>query len=207
MSQMGFYCCWEEGGWVGNGRGDVGRYVQSAMRGAVTKSYKASWAAACVMAINAGEYALRRDEVGVLSMVAEWSWVQRMITILVGGAAQATRAVVASYGSTTTTTPPTKLWYYMAGGGRGGPIVIPHPDDDGAGSANANDNNNAPLPPPKKTMATPRGGRAMGQQRCQMTTGRRQRRAGMRSQGTQRARLVVEERAICVQRRMAWVGS
>jgi hypothetical protein len=30
------------------------------MRGAVAKSYKASWAAGCVAPVNAGEYALRR---------------------------------------------------------------------------------------------------------------------------------------------------
>ena len=34
------------------------------MRGTVAKSYKASWAAACVAAINAGEYALRRVQGG-----------------------------------------------------------------------------------------------------------------------------------------------
>ncbi len=44
----------------GDGGGNMGRYVRSAMRGAVAKLYKASQAAARVAAINAGEYALRR---------------------------------------------------------------------------------------------------------------------------------------------------
>jgi hypothetical protein len=44
----------------GNGGGNVGRYDQLAMRDAVVKSYKASWAAARIAAVNAGEYALRR---------------------------------------------------------------------------------------------------------------------------------------------------
>ncbi len=94
---------------------------------------------------------------GALLMAAAWSWVQRTITILVGGAAWATRAVVALYGLTTMTTSPTKLWYYMAGGGRGGPVVIPHPDNDNAGSTNANNDNNAPPPPQKNDGNAPRG--------------------------------------------------
>jgi hypothetical protein len=127
------------------------------MRGAVAKSNEASRAAARVAAVDAGEYALRGFGAGASSTAAAWSWVRRMITILVGGAARATRAVVASYGSTTTTTSPTKLWYYMASGGQGGPVVITHPDDDDAGSTNANNDDNAPPPPPKNNGDAPRG--------------------------------------------------
>jgi hypothetical protein len=36
------------------------RYVRSAMRGTVAKTYEASWAAGRVKAVDAGEYALRR---------------------------------------------------------------------------------------------------------------------------------------------------
>ncbi len=120
------------------------------MRGTVAKSYEASRATARVVAIDAGEYALRRVRGGSVSMAAAWSWVQWTITILVGGATQALRAVVTSYGWTTTTMSPTKLWYYMVGGGRGGPVFIPHPNDDDAGSTNVNNDDNASPPPPPK---------------------------------------------------------
>jgi hypothetical protein len=63
--------------------------------------------------------------------------------MLVGGAARATRVVVASYGSMRTMTSPTKLWYYMAGGGRGGRVIIPY----AGGSGNGRNGPPVPLPP------------------------------------------------------------
>jgi hypothetical protein len=66
-----------------------------------------------------------------------------------GGGAQATRVVVASYGLTTTMTSPTKLWYYMAGCGRGGPIIIPHAGGSGGG------HNSPPVPAPPRCGAVP----------------------------------------------------
>ena len=45
---------------LGGGGGNVGKYLRSAMRGAVAKTYEASRAAARVSAVDAGGYALRR---------------------------------------------------------------------------------------------------------------------------------------------------
>jgi hypothetical protein len=84
-----------------------------------------------------------------LLTAAVWSWVRRTITILVGGAARATRVVVALYGSTMTMTSPTKLWYYMASGGGGGPVIIPHAGGSGGGR------NCPPMPLPPRCGAVP----------------------------------------------------
>jgi hypothetical protein len=76
--------------------------------------------------------------------------------------------------------------------------------DDDAGSTNANDDDKPPCPPPENDGNTPRGeGDGTTMVPDDDVTAVWQ--AGMLSRG--RARSVVRERAICVRRRMAWVGS